>query len=324
LAYPLTYVVVINWNGKEILLKCLTTLFTNTKNQNCRVVLVDNSSTDGSIEMLQENFPQVQLLRNTSNMGFSIANNQGIQIALANGAKQVLLLNNDIEITESEWLETLTTVLESDPQVGVVGCKLLYGDGRIQHAGGVIKLRGAYHRGERDKDMGQYDKVEFVDYVTGAVLLIKSKVIHEIGLLDEGFSPIYCEDSDWCVRARLYGYKIAYTPKPTLIHHCGVDTAKLGSKKAFIFRKSAIRFYLLNYQPKDILKRILRFEIPALLACFVGRNEQGGLSITLRMDASKRLSFFMRAWAPSIRDLKGIITKRQQRFLCGRKLRLSN
>ncbi len=323
MAYPLTYVVVINWNGKEILRKCLTTLFANTKSQNCRVVLVDNASTDGSIEMLQENFPQVQLLRNKANMGFSIANNQGIQIALANGAKQVLLLNNDIEITDSKWLETLTAVLESDRKVGVVGCKLLYGDGRIQHVGGVIKLRGAYHRGERDKDMGQYDKVEFVDYVTGAVLLIKSKVIREIGLLDEGFSPIYCEDSDWCVRARLYGYKIVYTPEPTLIHHCGIDTAKLGSKKAFIFRKSAIRFYLLNYQLKDILKRILRFEIPALIACFVGRHVQGGLTITLRMDASKRLSFFIRAWAPNILDIKGIMTKRQQRFLYGRKLRLS-
>ena len=85
MTYPLTYVVIINWNGKKVLHKCLTSFYANTKSQNCRVVLVDNSSSDGSVEMLQENFPQVQLIRNTENMGFSIANNQGIKVALANG-----------------------------------------------------------------------------------------------------------------------------------------------------------------------------------------------------------------------------------------------
>lgn len=323
LAYPLTYIVIINWNGKEILRKCLTTLFANTKSQNFRVVLVDNSSIDGSIEMIQESFPQIQLIRNKTNKGFSIANNQGIKIALSNGAEQVLLLNNDIEITDNKWLQTLLNVLGSDSKIGVVGCKLLYGDGRIQHAGGFIKLRGAYHRGEKDEDRGQYEKTEFVDYVTGAVLLIKSKVIREIGLLDEGFSPIYCEDSDWCVRARLYGYKIVYTPVPALIHHCGVDTAKFGSKKTFIFRKSAIRFYLLNYQTKDIIKRIIRYEVPSLIACFVGRNHKGKLPITFRSDAASRLLLFVRAWAPSICNLKGIMSKRQQRFIFKRKIELS-
>ncbi len=323
MAYSLTYVIIVNWNGKEILHKCLTTFFANTKSQNCRVILVDNASTDGSTEMLQEYFPQVQLIKNKANRGFSIANNQGIKIALANSAKQILLLNNDIEITDSKWLETLTAVLESDQKIGVVGCKLLFPNGKIQHAGGVIKLRGAYHRGEREEDRGQYDKVQFVDYVTGAVLLIKAKVIREIGLLDEGFTPIYCEDSDWCVRAKLHGYKIAYTPKPALIHHCGIDTAKFGStKKAFIFRKSAIRFYLLNYQLKDIIKRTIKFEIPILIACFLGRNRRGKLPVALRPDASNRLSFFVKTWTPSIRDLNGIMAKRQQRFRFKTKLQL--
>jgi GT2 family glycosyltransferase len=323
LAYPLTYVVIINWNGKEVLSKCLATLFANTKSENCRVVLVDNGSTDGSIEMLQQNYPQIQLIKNKSNMGFSVANNQGIRVALTNDAKQILLLNNDIEITGGKWLETLSAALESDPKVGVAGCKLLYGDGRIQHAGGIITLRGAFHRGEHDVEKGQYDKVEFVDYVTGAVLLIKSKVIREIGLLDEGYSPIYCEDSDWCVRARLRGYKIVYTPKPQLIHHCGVSAAKMGSRKAFIFRKSAIRFFLLNYQGKDILKRWVRFDFLSLIACFVGRNRKGGLPVTLRSDASKRLAFFVGTWTPSVRDIKSILAKRRQRFQYRQKLQLS-
>lgn len=323
MAYTLTYIVIANWNGKKVLRNCLTSLFANTKTSECRVVVVDNASTDGSTAMLQQKFPQVQLIKNSENMGFSVANNQGIKIALASGTSQILLLNNDIEITDSQWLKTLTTVLEFNSKVSIVGCKLTYPGGKIQHAGGIIKLRGAYHRGEHEEDTAQYDKVEFVDYVTGAALLIKAEVIHKIGLLDAGFTPLYGEDTDWCVRAMLYGYKIAYTPNPTLIHHCGSSAKKLGTtKNAFYYRRSSIRFFLLNFQLKDILKHILKFETKAVIACFVIRNCHGKLPITLRSDASKRLLLFIEAWTPSIRDLKGIMAKRRQRFLLKAKLQV--
>ncbi len=140
------------------------------------------------------------------------------------------------------------TVIESDNKIGIVGCKLVFPDGTLQHAGGLVKLRVPYHRGECEKDTGQYDRVELVDYVTGAALMIKAEAIRKIGLLDEGFSPLYYEDTDWCVRAHLYGYGIAYTPKPTLIHHCGASSNKLGSeRKKFYAKRSFIRFVLLNY-----------------------------------------------------------------------------
>ena len=323
MGYPLTYVIIANWNGREILRKCLTSFFANTKSEKCNVVVVDNASIDGSIEMLQQNFPQVQIIKNNANMGYSIANNQGIQLALGKDAKQVLLLNNDVEITDNEWLEKLSAVLESKNEIGIAGCKLLFPDGKIQHAGGLINLHGAYHRGEREEDRGQYDKVEFVDYVTGATLLIKTDVIQKIGLLDEGFTPLYCEDSDWCIRATLYRYKVAYTPEPALIHHCGSSAKKLSNNNAFLFRRSSIRFFLLNYQTKDILKRILRYEVPALAACFVDRSRSGKLPLNFRSDASVRFSFFVRAWVPSISDLKGIMAKRRQRFIFNTKLEFS-
>ena len=317
----ITYVVIVNWNGKELLQKCLSSLFVNTASSECKVVVVDNASTDGSVEMLRQKFSQVKLITNTENTGFSKANNQAIRFALQNGAKQVLLLNNDVEITNPRWLEEFSDVLESDPKIGIVGCKLLYPDGTIQHAGGVINLRVPYHRGEGAKDTGQYDKVEFVDYVTGAALLIKSDVIRRIGFLDEGFSPLYYEDTDWCVRARLYGYKVAYTPKPSLIHHCGFSSNKLGSeKKRFYSRRSFIRFVLLNYQVTDIVKRILLFETKEVIRCLVVRPRHGKLPIVLRSDASSRLMFFARVWWASIRDLKGIIALRRQRFIFGEKL----
>jgi GT2 family glycosyltransferase len=286
-------------------------------------VVVDNASIDGSVEMLQEKFSQIKLIRNAENTGFSKANNQGIRFAIENGAKQVLLLNNDVEITNPKWLHQLSDVLESDPKIGIVGCKLLYPNGTIQHAGGVIKLRVPYHRGECAKDTGQYDKVEFVDYVTGAALLIRSEVIRRIGLLDEGFTPLYYEDTDWCVRARLYGYKVAYTPIPTLIHHCGSSSSKLSREKKRLYsRRSFIRFVLLNYQVTDILKRILLFESKEAIRCLVVKPRHGKLPIALRSDASSRLMFFAKVWWASIRDLKEIIALRGQRFIFGARLHL--
>ncbi|MCL4429740.1 MAG: glycosyltransferase family 2 protein [Chloroflexi bacterium] len=323
MSHLITYVVIVNWNGKEILKKCLTSFFANTSSPDCRVVVVDNASTDGSAEMVQTKFPQVKLIRNSENAGFSKANNQGIRHALENGAVHILLLNNDVEITSPGWLDELSSVLESDSKIGIVGCKLLYPDGTLQHAGGIINLRVPHHRGEGEKDTGQYDKVELVDYVTGAALMIKSDVVGKIGLLDEGFTPLYFEDTDWCVRARLYGYKVAYTPSPTLIHHCGSSSNKLGSeKKRFYSRRSFIRFTLLNYQTTDIAKRILLFESKEVIRCFVVRPQHGKLPIALRPDTYSKLLFFAQVWWASIRDLKGIMSLRRQRFVFGAKLHL--
>jgi GT2 family glycosyltransferase len=314
-------VVIVSWNGKDLLRKCLSSFYQYTTNITCRIMVVDNASQDGTVEMLKEIYPDVHIIRNSENTGFSIANNQGIQYALAEGSKYVLLLNNDVEITDPNWLQEFLAVFESNRDVGVVGCKLLYPNGRLQHAGGVVTLQVPYNRGEDQLDTGQYDKLEFVDYVTGAVLLIKSDVIRQIGLLDPMFSPLYCEDTDWCIRAKLYHYKIAYTPKPTLIHHCGFSSRKLGqAKRAFYFKRSFIRFYLLNYPISAILTRLLLFESQEILRCFVVKGRR--TPIALRSDTASRLRVFAMAWLPSIRNFGEIIASRRQRFKFGEKLHL--
>ena len=315
MSHIVTYAVIANWNGKKTLQKCLTSFFAYTHSHECKIVVVDNASTDGSTEMLQEKFPNVELIKNVENTGFSKANNQGIRHALANNAKYVLLLNNDVEITDQEWLETLMAVLNSDSKIGIVGCKLLYPNGKIQHAGGIINLSGGHNRGECQEDTGKYDETEFVDFVTGAVLLIRSEVIGKIGFLDEGFSPLYYEDTDWCVRARLYGYQVIYTPKPTLIHHCGSSANKLNQQiKMFYLRRSFIRFFLLNFKFMDIIKRIIKFETRIAIGCLFGRSQNSKLPLALRTDASTRIRFFTKAWIPNIRHLKEILALRKQRF----------
>jgi GT2 family glycosyltransferase len=319
----LVYIVIVNWNGKALLDKCLGSLYAYTPKTQCEVIVVDNASTDGSAAMVQQNYPQVEIIKNAVNTGFSVANNQGIRQALAEGAKQVLLLNNDVEVTSEGWLDEFFSVLESDSKIGIAGCKLLYPDGSIQHVGGVITLQTPFHRAEHQPDRGQYDRIELVDYVTGAALMIKAEVIRHIGLLDEGYSPLYYEDTDWCVRTKLYGYNIAYTPKPTLTHHCGASSSKLGDqKKRFYSCRSFIRFLLLNYPALGIARWLLLFESKEILRCFVAKPRSGKLPLTLNPDAANKLRFQISVWWFSIRKLKEILFLRRQRFIFGRKLRV--
>jgi GT2 family glycosyltransferase len=309
------FVIIANWNGREVMRKCLKSFSANTFQPESQVVVVDNASVDGSIEMLEKEFPWVKLIRNKRNLGFSKATNQGLRYALTQGAKHILLLNSDIEITEKNWLTTMLSVFEYDSRIGIVGCKLLYPNGRIQHAGGIISVSGVYHRGDRELDNGQYDQIQFVDYVTGAAFLIKSEAIWKIGFLDEGFSPLYCEDTDLCVRARLYGYKVAYTPKPILVHEFGSSASALKKEQIqFYFRRSWIRFFLLNFKLTDILKRILTFESKELVRCIINRNRKGKLPLIIRGDAPAKLVLLAREWVPNIRNLKEIMAKREQRW----------
>ena len=312
---PKVFLIIVNWNGKETLNQCLSSILKNTVTP-IQIVVVDNGSTDQSVEMLQREFQIVKLIQNSSNRGFSKANNQGIKYAAAQGAEYFLLLNNDILITQEDWLNRMVGLLESDSSVSMVGCKLVYPDGRLQHAGGFVGVAGAGHRGDGEKDSGQYGKIEFVDYVTGAALLTKAQVICRVGLLDEGFTPLYCEDTDWCIRARFCGYKIAYMPNPTLIHKHGSSAKNLRKRTSeFYFKRSWIRFFLLNFPLKTLVKRLMFFEVLEFLACFVDRNPHGGLPLRARLDFPK-VTLLWKAWMANLRNLKEILAKRKQRFSC--------
>jgi GT2 family glycosyltransferase len=323
LAAGTTFVVIANWNGKEVLKKCLASVFMNTDYSECRVVVVDNASTDGSIDVLEKEFPIVKLIRNSKNLGFTKAVNKGIKYAITNDAKYVLLLNNDVEIPEKNWLISMLKVLESNNEIGIVGCKLLYPNGRIQHAGGTITTKGVSHLGNREEDKGQHDRVRCVDYVTGAALLIKTKTIRNIGLLDEGFSPLYFEDTDWCTRARFCGYKVMYTPVPALIHKTHYSVSNLRrSTTDFYLKKNWIRFFLLNFRFTDLIRRLL-LEFMEIRQFFIGRSLTGRFPFVIRHNVMRKLLAKAEAWAPNIRNLRDIIAKRKQRFASGRSISLS-
>jgi GT2 family glycosyltransferase len=309
------FVIVVNWNGKETLWQCLTSIQQYTLSP-FEVVVVDNGSADRSADMVRKDFPQTHLIANNGNLGFSKANNQGLRYAAAQGANYFLILNNDVFISQGDWLARMVGSMEADLAVGMVGCKLVFPDGRIQHAGGSVAVSGARHIGEGEVDKRQYDKAQLVDYVTGAALLTKKEVIAKIGLLDEGFTPLYCEDTDWCLRAAFCGYKTLYTPNPTLVHKHGDSAKKLRQRNSeFYFKRSWIRFFLLNFTAKNVAKRLLCFELPEVFACFFDRTSSGALPMTMRLDYDK-LTLLWKAWMTNLGNLREILQKRRQRFSC--------
>ena len=237
---PLISVIVLTWNGLHYLEACLQALWAQ-EYPAFEILVVDNGSVDGTPQWVAEHFPQVRLICNERNLGFSGGNNAGLRAAQGD---LLVLLNNDTEVHPG-WLSALAEAF-ADPTVGMVGCKLLYPDGTIQHAGGFIYgPRGeSEHVGRFAPDEGQFDQLADADFVTGAALAISRVVMQEIGLLDEGFSPIYYEDVDWCYRARAAGYRIVYQPAAVVTHHESKATSLESHRHKFIMNHGRVRFLL--------------------------------------------------------------------------------
>ncbi|MBN1639711.1 MAG: glycosyltransferase family 2 protein [Anaerolineae bacterium] len=244
------------WNGIRYLAPCLDALLAQ-QGVRFEVIAVDNGSTDGSADMLDERYPGITVVRNPANLGFSGACNAGIRVA--NG-RILLLLNQDTEVRPG-WLSALVAAL-SDPVVGVAGCKAHYPDGRtIQHAGARVAwpLALPSHDGQGERDTGQWDEAREVDYVTGAALAVRRDVMERVGLLDEGFWPGYFEDADLCYRAREAGYGVRYVPQASLVHHETTSLTDVASISR-AYHRGRLRFVLKHVPPERFLDEFVPAE----------------------------------------------------------------
>ena len=221
---PRVFIVLVNWNGKDVTLECLDSLYKVTY-RNFRIVVVDNASTDGSVAALKNAFPETLILEMRENLRFAGGNNVGMRHALEEGAEFVLILNNDTTV-DREFLSHLVDRMKSDMNIGMVSPKIYYYDdpNRIWFAGGKISLwTGTMsHIGIREIDHGQYDHVREIDYATGCCVLVRRTVAEKVGLFDESFH-IYTEDADWSLRVRRAGYAIVYEPGATVWHKLSVS-----------------------------------------------------------------------------------------------------
>lgn len=233
MAEPHVAIVILNWNGKDDVLRCLSTL-PRIRYPNWSATVVDNASFDGSVEAIREQFPSQRVLVMEKNLGFCGGNNRGIADALARGADYVLLLNNDTEL-HPELLSELVRVAESDQRIAAVGAKnILLEDHRIVW-GAYGELR--YHRdlvhlvGSRVPDGPELTVVKDVDWVIGNGMMMRRQAIESVGGFDENFFG-YHEDVDWCARALKAGFRIVYNGH-AVIYHRGFGAANPARPRPF-------------------------------------------------------------------------------------------
>ena len=228
---PAIAVVIVNWNGRHLLDACLASTLAQ-RPAPARTIVVDNGSTDGSLAHLRAHWPDVVALDAGANLGFSAGNNLGIRDALSAGADYILLLNNDAELLPGALGELVAALEESGPERWAAAPKILYrrDPGVIWSAGGRFAWwRGlSLDRGTNERDVGQYDRPEPMEFANGCCLLVRSQVFREVGLLDDAYF-MYFEDSELAARAGRTGARVAYRPAARVLHDVQGSTGGTGS-----------------------------------------------------------------------------------------------
>lgn len=200
--YPKIFIIVLNYNGKDVIKNCLTSVFKNDY-PSFEAVVVDNNSTDGSFEFAKNNFSKAHFIKNAENLGYAAGNNVGIRFALERMADYILLLNNDTEV-EKDFLTRLADAAEKDEKIGIASPVIFNGHTRqVWFSGGEInwfKMKTAHSGEVLNEDCRE------TGFIAGCAMLIRAAVFKEIGLLDEDFF-LYWEDADFSLRARQAGFK---------------------------------------------------------------------------------------------------------------------
>ncbi|HTL39493.1 MAG TPA: glycosyltransferase family 2 protein [Methylomirabilota bacterium] len=247
-------IIILNYNTKDLLQKCLESVFASQTPYKFEVIVSDNGSTDGSLGMVKENFPQAKLLENNANLGFAKGNN--VAIKQAHG-RYILLLNSDTEV-RPDTLDLCISKMDSDPQIGILGCKVLLPDGTLHQASrrrfpnpanAFLRLFGLRRFSSYNYAKVSIDQEMTVDSVVGAFLMIRKSVVDQIGFLDEDFF-MYGEDLDWCWRVKDAGYKVLYYPKAEITHFL-YGSSKAVAFKSVLWAHQAMKiFYRKHYAEK--------------------------------------------------------------------------
>ncbi|MDD5764763.1 MAG: glycosyltransferase family 2 protein, partial [Candidatus Marinimicrobia bacterium] len=234
---PLVAIIIVNWNGKQVTSECLQSLRTVDYSP-FKIYVVDNASSDGSVEEIVQSFSEVCLIRSNENRFYAGGNNYGFQIAMQDKPEFVLFLNNDT-VVDKDFLKYLVSAISYDEKIGMVGPKIYHYDQPdvIWSAGGFVSFfRGKTgHYGLRRKDNRRFDRQREVGYLTGCAQMIRAELFQKLGGFDEIYH-MYSEDADLCQRARNAGYKIVYVPDAHIWHKIssssggGLTTYKIRNK----------------------------------------------------------------------------------------------
>jgi len=261
-------IIIVNWNTKELLHNCIESVYAHAGDVNYEVIVIDNASTDGSPDMVRDNFKKVVLIENQKNLGFAGANNQGMAVAKG---RYVLLLNSDTIVLDNAIANTVRFA-DANPSAAVIGCRVLNSDGTLQptcfmypsilnmvlSSSYLAKLYPKNRFFGREK-MTWWNRsdVREVDVVTGCFMLVRRQAIELVGMMDERFF-MYCEETDWCYRFKKNGWKNVFTPVGQIIHLGGQSTAKNPVAMHVQLRLSILKFIKKHYGRLDhIVARFL-------------------------------------------------------------------
>ncbi|MFH1540189.1 MAG: glycosyltransferase family 2 protein, partial [bacterium] len=250
-------IIIVNYKTRELLDRCLDSIFRAGFGEQIEVIVVDNGSGDGSVELVREKHPDVLLIANDENKGFSVANNQGIERSMG---EMVLLLNPDTEVNR-EALSGMMDFMRRHPQVGVAGPQLLFEDGSLQTSwfhfpvplSRFFERRGGYRKvahallGLRFKtDEETENGARRVDIIKGACMMVRREALRDVGLLEEN-SFLYCDDIDWCIRAARRSWEAYFLPAFKIIHVGWASTSQEPYLTIVHSRRSALYLYRKHY-----------------------------------------------------------------------------
>ncbi len=245
-------IVIVSWNVKNLLKRCLESIFVYSKNIELEIIVVDNASQDGTADMVKKEFTKVRLIENNKNLGFAKANNQAIR---KSRGEYILLLNPDTKFIE-DTLSKIIKKMDSNDKIGVLGCRLLNENHTLQRSVRAFPRKRdiliiflklykifpqlLYKYFARNFD---YSREREVDQIMGAFFLVRSEVFEKIGYLDEKYF-IWFEEVDFCYRVWHSGWKVVYTPASSIVHYGGQSFNQANTwKKQLWFFHSALRFF---------------------------------------------------------------------------------
>ncbi len=246
-------VIIVNWNTAQITRDCLESVYQQTDGIDFEVIVIDNASSDDSVAVIKEKFPQVVLIENDDNAGFAAANNQGMKSVKG---RYILLLNSDTIVLDGAIQKT-QSFADAHLKAGIVGCRVLNPDKTLQPSCfmfpsilnmflWVTYLFKIFHNSrffgrEWMSWWDREDKRE-IDVVTGCFMLVRREALEQVGMMDEQFF-MYFEETDWCWRFKQAGWKVMFTPSAKIIHLGGVSSGQIKTKMVNQWRKSMLLYY---------------------------------------------------------------------------------
>jgi GT2 family glycosyltransferase len=300
---PFTSIIVVNYNGKHFLGECFSSLENlEYPRDKFEVILVDNASTDDSVQYVKENFSWINILQLDKNYGFCKPNNDAVKIA--NG-EYVVFLNNDTAVTK-EWLLELVKGALSEKQVASCASKMLYYDRQdvINTAGGKITIiGGGFYKGYGAKDGPEYSRPEYTGFGCGAGVLVKKKLFQYVGGFDEDYFAS-CEENDLGWKLWLYGYKVLYVPTAVMYHK---ESGTFGSRSTF---ESIKVYFITRNRLYNIVKNLEARNVIRALFISLAFNLYRSLRYLAQGNFSS-IKSIARAHLDFVKNLRKMLAKRQ-------------